>query len=63
MKLFAMFDELVYVVENIFVEGRREKTAIAKGPVTEFGASLTPSHDFAAIEMMRGFLEKLLFAI
>ena len=47
-----MLDELVYVFENIFVKGRREKTAIAKRAMAEFGASLTPGHDFAAIEMM-----------
>src|SRR5882762_11247777 len=62
MKIFAVFDELVDVVEHVFVERRGEKAAVAERAMAEFAAALAPGNDLAAVKMMGRFFEKLVFA-
>src|SRR5205085_11885375 len=63
MEFFTVLDELVYVVEHVFVKGRRQQAAIAESAMPKFRAALAPCHDFSALEMPRSFFQKLLFPV
>ena len=62
VKFLAVLDELIDVFDDVFGEGRGEKTAIAEGAMAEFGAALAPGDDFVAMKKGGGFFDGLIFA-
>src|SRR6516165_3943888 len=61
MEALAMFDELVYVLDDIFAERRCQQAAVAQSAMTELRGSLAPSHDFISKEQLNRFLDGLAF--
>ena len=50
VKVGAVLDVLIDVVDDVFGKGRRENAAIAERAVAEFGAALAPGDDFVALK-------------
>src|SRR5574340_336526 len=62
MELFAMLDELVYVFNDIFREGRGQQAAIPERAMAEFGAALAPGDDLVSLQNAGGLSDDLLLA-
>ena len=59
MEFFAVLDVLIHIFHDIFGERRREKAAMAQGAMAEFGRTLAPGDDFAAVELFANFVVEL----
>ncbi len=62
MKLFAVFDVLVHVFDDVLGKRRGQQAAMAEGTMTEFRASLAPTDDFIAQEQTGGLVHGFIFA-
>ena len=46
MKIGAVLDVLIHVVDDVFGERRRQDAAVAQRAMAEFGAALAPGDNF-----------------
>src|SRR5215467_2258070 len=63
MKLFAVLDELIDVVQYVVIERRGQQAAVAERAVAELGSALIPSDNFPAFQLTRSFIEQFVFAV
>ena len=57
-----MLDVLIYVFDDVFGKRRSKDAAVAQSTMSEFRASLEPSHNFVSQEELRDFREKRFFS-
>src|ERR1700684_1761858 len=62
MKIGAVLDVLIHVVDHVFRKRRRKNAAIAKRAMPEFGAALAPGHNLVALKNLDAFGNQMLFA-
>ena len=62
VEVLAMLDILIHVFDNVLRKRRSKDAAVAESTMSEFGASLEPSHNFVSQEELCDFREKRLFS-
>ncbi len=62
MKIGAVLDVLIDVVDHVLGKGRRENAAIAQRAMAELGAPLAPSDDLVALQNLHALGNQMVFA-
>src|SRR5580704_18067811 len=62
MKVGAMLDVLIHVVDDVFRKRRRKDAAIAERAMAEFGSALAPGHNLVALQNFHALGNQMLFA-